>query len=192
MARKKEEINPICGQNLKTLLSDHKMAQKDLAKTLNYTEQHLSLIINGSRRLTVETARKIAAIFPGTRYEWLMGYDNFRSNDEVISAAVNNIYKEAETRREFTEYVFDLCGYKVKHFPKGEEFPGIVLENNCYGIIKNNLVIAYMSVQECSQLVREITNYAKYLANNAVDRYKIRVNVPFELPKVDTEEKENG
>lgn len=192
MARKKEEINPICGQNLRKLLSDHKMAQKDLAKILNYTEQHLSLIINGSRRLTVETARKIAAIFPGTRYEWLMGYDNFRSNDEVISAAVNNIYKEAETRREFTEYVFDLCGYKVKYFPKEEEFPGIVLDNNCYGIIKNNLVIAYMSVQECSQLVHEITNYAKYLVNNAVDRYKIRVDVPFELPKVDTEEKENG
>ena len=192
MARKREDINPVCGRNLKVLLSDNKMTQKELAKELHYTEQHLSLIINGNRRLTVEAAKKIATLFPGTRYEWLMGYDDFRSDSELISTAIDMIYGDTENRHIFTEVVFDLCGYKLEYFQKGAKFPGIVLDDDCYGIIKNNLIVAYMSVGERSELFHEILNYAKYLVNNAVNNYKTRVDVPFDLSEVDAKRKENG
>ena len=118
MARKREEINQICGKNLKCLLSSNKMTQKQLAKELNYTEQHLSLIIKGKRRLTTEAARKIAEMFPGTRYEWLMGYDDYRTVAEKGIHDLEMVKTITEIQAYTISELASMSGYIV-------EFPGL-------------------------------------------------------------------
>lgn len=79
MSRKKVEINPIRGERLKMLLIENGVDQKELANKIGYTKEHISYIINGRRNLTEDAAQAIIKQFPGTRIEWLMGYDDFKT-----------------------------------------------------------------------------------------------------------------
>lgn len=79
MSRKKVEINPIRGERLKMLLIENGIDQKELADKINYSKEHISYIINGRRNLTEDAAQAIIKLFPGTRIEWLMGYDDFKT-----------------------------------------------------------------------------------------------------------------
>ena len=92
MARKKEEINPVSGLRLKSLLATKGITQKDFAAKLGYTEQHISQIIKGKRRLTAEMAHKVAEEF-SCRFEWLMGYDDFETLNERLHAISDADYE---------------------------------------------------------------------------------------------------
>jgi len=85
MSRKKEEVNPASGLRLKSLLVANGTTQKDFAAKFGYTEQHISQIIKGKRRLTSEMAHRVAEEFC-CRYEWLMGYDDFKTLNERMHA----------------------------------------------------------------------------------------------------------
>lgn len=92
MSRKKEDINPASGLRLKSLLAAKGITQKDFAAEFDYTEQHISQIIKGKRRLTAEMARKVADEFD-CRYEWLMGYDDFKTLNERMHAISETDYE---------------------------------------------------------------------------------------------------
>lgn len=158
MGRKKKEINPVCGHNLKVLLSDNKMTQKDLAAELNYTEQHMSLIVKGRRCLTEETARKIAAMFPGTRYEWLMGYDNFRTDMEKALSSVVDELGIVAVNRDFMKALFFENGLELQGFGGlfkcGERIPICKLDGE---------VVSSISEPEYTALIKEIWQYGSYL-----------------------------
>lgn len=158
MGRKKENINPVCGRNLKVLLSDNKMTQKRLAEELGYTEQHISLIIKGTRRMTEETARKIVALFPGTRYEWLMGYDGFRTEmEKALSSAVDEL-KLVAINRDFIKALLFENGFELQQFgglfKYGERAPIKRL---------NGEVVSSISEVEYTALIKELWQYGSYL-----------------------------
>jgi len=48
---------------LKECLKESGLSQKQVAEKLNYTEQHISYVINGKRKLTKELAIKLAEVF---------------------------------------------------------------------------------------------------------------------------------
>lgn len=180
MARKKEEINPICGRNLKALLSDNKMTQKELAKILNYTEQHLSLITKGERRLTPEAARNIIEIFPGVRYEWLMGYDEYRTDDDRISAKMDKGFFRAKIRSCFMRYFFGINGYEVKFIRQNKK---VLSENDYYGVLQNNKEIARLSESEYRYLQDEITSFALYEIDRLLNGKPERTVKPLCMPE---------
>lgn len=88
MGRKSVEINPECGKRVKELISDVKMSQIELAKRLNYTPQQISRIVQGKSRLTEYTAQQIVDVCKSkaplnrTRYEWLMCYDDLKTESD--------------------------------------------------------------------------------------------------------------
>lgn len=79
MGRKVQEINPVCGKRIKELMTDNNLKQKEFAQILGYTEQHISALVQGKRHLSDQAAIAIAKKFPPVRYEWLMGYDDFKN-----------------------------------------------------------------------------------------------------------------
>jgi len=92
MGRKKLEINPLSGDRLRYLLKKNNKTSAECAGRLDYEPQHFSYVINGKRRLTAEFAREIIGLFPGTRFEWLMGEDDVETEDEF---QLNTKIKEA-------------------------------------------------------------------------------------------------
>jgi len=81
--RKKEEINKICGKRLRELISASNLTQYEFADKINYTEQQVSYMVNGKRRITPDAAMRIAEMFPPTRFEWLLGLDDFKTPFEI-------------------------------------------------------------------------------------------------------------
>lgn len=112
MARKNIEINQASGKRIKELLKENKITQIDFADTIHCTSEHLSAIINGRRRLTEDTARSIVLQFPNIRYEWLMGYDDFKTHHDIRNFAIEKIDEEKMHQQQhsiaFVEYITTL------------------------------------------------------------------------------------
>lgn len=89
MGRKMTAINADRGQRLKILLAESGMRQDELADKIGYTKEHISYIVNGKRNLTEDAARAIIRLFPETRIEWLMGYDDCRTEKEKKPASLH-------------------------------------------------------------------------------------------------------
>ena len=79
MARKRLEINKDSGNRLRQLLQENGLTQQFFAEQVGYTEQHVSLLVTGKRRLTPEAATQITKMFPPVRFEWLMGFDDYKT-----------------------------------------------------------------------------------------------------------------
>lgn len=96
MSRKKTEINPLRAERLKNLIDDLKMSQTDFARAVNYSQQHISGIINKKTALTEETASDILSVFPKYRQQWLLGYDDHMTNKEQFFHVIHNAETEAQ------------------------------------------------------------------------------------------------
>lgn len=92
MSRKASKINEKIGSRVKELLGDLGMTQQEFAAEFNYTEQHISYIVRGKRNLTVETAQAIAKKYPTVRFEWLLGYDDFKTEYERFAASIGALH----------------------------------------------------------------------------------------------------
>lgn len=93
MARPKKEINPIRAQRLNEIMTDEGINQRELSKRLNLSQQSISRILNGAATLTETTANRIIFEFPKYRFEWIMGYDDFKTvkdKDEWISNIIQD------------------------------------------------------------------------------------------------------
>lgn len=82
MSRKKTEINPIRAERVKELIEREGISQIDFGRRIHQTQQNVSRIINLKTALTEETALDIVAAFPEYRIEWLLGYDDARTDYE--------------------------------------------------------------------------------------------------------------
>ena len=93
MAKPSPEISIERGKRVKLLIEKHnkehpreRITQKALAEYLSMPAPVLNAKLSGSRTLTEDDARRIAAFFPRTRYQYIMCYDdNETSWDEFIS-----------------------------------------------------------------------------------------------------------
>lgn len=118
MARKRE-INQESGMRLKELLTERKVTQERLSEILECSVQHVSLIVNGKRRLTEENAQIIAKQFPPVRSDWLLGKDDYKTEydyqSEVIMEEISQIERKRNTlfeRYECIQNILRMFGYE--------------------------------------------------------------------------------
>jgi len=128
MGRKRTEINIESGYRLSSLLSERNIQQKELAEALYYTPQQISRIVTGKAPMTEEFARKVVellksidretalaktdesgAVVETIRYEWLMCYDDFKTEGDRISL----ICQRDSDRENIIEQLIELHGYSV-------------------------------------------------------------------------------
>lgn len=106
MANKKV-IHPKSGERLRELISDLNMTQAQFGARIGYGANHVSYVATSGRRLTEEFARKIVQEFPDIRYEWLMGYDDYKTEIEYKNSKLDEeLFK---IHKDIREYI-DLCG----------------------------------------------------------------------------------
>lgn len=116
MPKKAIIINPISGKRLKDVLKENHKTQREIAKELNYVEQHISAIIHGRKNLTPETAKEISRILP-VRFEYLMGYDDYKTEkDKQLfekNIEADSSIKEERKTIEFLYACFVNSGYEI-------------------------------------------------------------------------------
>ena len=87
MPKKKANINPISCERIKTIVAESGMTQQAFAETvLHCSQQHLSRMFNQKAPVTSDTALQIKKHFSNIRVEWIMGEDNYKSNEDYFLA----------------------------------------------------------------------------------------------------------
>lgn len=83
MPRKKVKINPEMGRRLKEIICSSGMTQVEVAIKANLAQQHLSNIVCGKRRLTIDVAQHIKeTAIPTMRMQYVMCMDDFKTEEE--------------------------------------------------------------------------------------------------------------
>lgn len=191
MEKKSTKINTIRGERLKILLSEKGISQKDLAEKIGYTKEHVSYIVNGRRNLTADAAELIVKLFSPVRFEWLMGYDDFKTNADFESAPLKKMISEiCDKRILFSALLFslgydksvldhskhaDLTFSDIKNMGPIDIADHIVemshdLDKIEYQLTKNGKEIGRCSVYEYESLIDDVFDFLEFKIRKICER----------------------
>lgn len=101
MPNKPEKPPETSGDRVKKLIDMYnkespgeKITQFSLAEDLKIHYNAFNAKLNGKRTLTLNDAKAIANKFPGTRYQWIMLEDDFRTEGERLAHAFEKVKHE--------------------------------------------------------------------------------------------------
>ena len=90
-----KEIDLIRVENVKTILERENMTQKKFAEKIGMSPENLNRIVRLRHPLTEATAETIHVYFPIYRIEWILGYDDFMTEEDLSRATDSGIRLEA-------------------------------------------------------------------------------------------------
>ncbi len=164
-----ESFHSVRGERIKTIYQELNLSQGELAERVNMKQSAISEMVNGKRTVTETTARAIVEEFPQYRFEWLMGYDDYKTLKDLNLA----IYQQAQHEGNLLDigffYFAKLNGYAVEHpdFSKAHYVDeALDLINHGYRITKGDQS-RQLSINELRDLEIDICDYIGY----RLDRY---------------------
>lgn len=137
MANKKT-INTKSGERLKELIISHDMTYSEFGKSVNLSERTINSYVSNTRRLTEDSARIITQIYPEVRFEWLMGWDDYKTEKEFTVSKIDKEYlNQHQTYFEWLNKIgvvgkaLPAFGYKLRtaYFANSSEAEKIEAEN---------------------------------------------------------------
>lgn len=131
MARKKGEINPVCGRHLRELIKEKGESNISIANKFGYTPEHISQIIRGHKRLTESFAEALSREYPDYSIEYLLGIREYKSESHLISELIRTEAKESKYLFTGLSAFATLTGYLI--YPPQ-------LETDCSDIAKAIMV----------------------------------------------------
>ncbi|MBQ9003836.1 MAG: helix-turn-helix transcriptional regulator [Eggerthellaceae bacterium] len=81
----KKEVNPIRRARLVQLMDEMNISQKELERQTGIKQQNISMMVRGLLNVSGPNAEAIAAAYPEIRIQWLMGYDDFKTDAELTA-----------------------------------------------------------------------------------------------------------
>lgn len=94
MGRPRIVRHPIRGLRVKQICVEQGITQNELSNRIGISKQNFSLMITGKANITEDTARKIVQIFPEYRFEWIMGYDDYKTPSDISISVYCRMLKE--------------------------------------------------------------------------------------------------
>lgn len=161
MAKTDIELGKKRGERVKELIKAHNMTQEELAYKIGYTPTHLSAVLNGRRSLTVEAAQSISELFPATRYQWIMCFDDFKTDNEKAIKKISDINSEWQSRLSAVRILAYLSGYDIELFKENNTDSDpieYVLRSvkEGYKIIKDGVTIATIPIDRFNLLALDV------------------------------------
>lgn len=163
MSRKRLEVNPIRGERLKMLLIENGVDQKEFAEKIGYTKEHISYIVNGRRNLTEDAAQATIKQFPGTRIEWLMGYDDFKTEAASFHSVINTMKNESNLLYTGLCALGLLTGYEIipPNLQNAGSLDNFFKQMKAGYRIKNGNQAVDLSLDEMNRFENEICDFVE-------------------------------
>lgn len=150
MARKRVDINPAWGENLRKICKDQGITQVELGKKIGLTQQTISKIAQGHASLTTQTANAIVKLFPQYRFQWLMGYDRYATEGEYIANRIMDRAFEEMNEIDAVMPLFDLYGYEEVSRKRGKDRSQVLITvrkaETSYVVEHNDLADAFHDI----------------------------------------------
>lgn len=111
MAKIKQEINPKCADRLKELCKRFNTTQTAISEATFISQNTLSKIAQGKAPMTYNVACAIASKFPSVHVEWLMGNDDYMTDEEEGICIASSVVVESMSRTKAVRSLLHLSGY---------------------------------------------------------------------------------
>ena len=172
MGRPKTEIKPKPAERLKMLCDDEGITQKDLSKKIHISPQTISKIINQRSSLTEDNAKRIIDLYPKYRFEWLMGYDPYKTTSELNLAILSQAQQEGDKLLLGLQAFASLCGYEIS-LPlsaNGSKDAMEIVEAIKLGYAINRKgKTVYISIDNMNRLQNEICDFVEFKLKKIVE-----------------------
>lgn len=159
MPKSSSYINPVSGIRIKEQIRARHLKQCDLAKEINISQKHLSNIISGRKALTLENAQILAEKL-GVRYEYLLGTDNFPT-EEDLTVCFNQAWEEAEKEDSAFPILFELVGFKVQA-QRMAKSDGTTVRTNYLDVFHDGELCCTCSESDIERLKSEIKDFTEF------------------------------
>lgn len=170
-----EKITAGSGERAKALFSwwkskhpHEKKTQAALAESMGILPEVLNAKLNGKRTLTTKDAKKIADFFPGVRFEYIMGFDNAITEDELLSEYVNKKQNMAQRKTSCFITLAELSGFEVVF--AGTDClvaSGNSIKTEDYYILRRGALEQRVYFSQITEFVEELSDYL----NVRLDRF---------------------
>lgn len=178
MTKPSEELNKKRGDRVKELFKwwnalhpEQKKTQAELADTMSgrngkgISAIALNAKLNNGRTLTEKDAREIAAYFPGSRFEFIMCYDDYMTDSEKFGAVISDMQDEAHLLLLGLNAFSKLCDYQISAAspvrtdpaPVGEVLKAI---REGYTIRKDDRTVR-LSLEEMNDFENEVCDFVE-------------------------------
>lgn len=116
MGRKHIEFNPECGKRVKEWFKEADVKQNAAAKMINWSQQHISNVINGNERLTPDRAKDIADKIPNKEGEHvLVDYLLCNIDCKTEKELFHSKYTTLCNRSDLVSDLVESLGYNLTH-----------------------------------------------------------------------------
>lgn len=159
MGRKSASISANSGKNIKALLKAHGKSQEWLAEQLDLSPVTVSRFLTGNR-MTRDRAEMIASLFPGTRIEFIMGYDEYLTQFDFVRAKAKQIYKKRTAPADAFYLLAKAQGFEFERIPDDERTPDDTRENR---VIYYSNPITKISNEALDRIISNTSEYALFL-----------------------------
>lgn len=179
MGRKQIKINAIRGKRLKTLLNEKKIDQKEFAEEIGYSAEHISYIINGKRNLTEDAAGRIAEKFPDIRIGWLLGWDDFKTEED------ENEYERLRSQRagimeqEMMRKIAHQAGYDFSY--RGVSMDDALRGEEAYIFLSSSGEAVGFTLSEYWDFWYDFMDYAVFRLKRTIEKKYISNNIEIDM-----------
>lgn len=171
MGRKRVEIKPEPAERLKQLCDEENIKQQELAAMICTSPQTISKIINRKSSLTEDNAARIVALYPKYRFEWLMGYDPYKTNAELFMGVISDTQKESDMMMLGLKAFASLCGFEIS--PELSDSNQTDLASFIHRLhsgysISRNGKKALISLEEMNHIQNEVCDFIEFKLSRLV------------------------
>lgn len=200
MAKVDDEINKKRGDRVRELFRwwnaehpEQKKTNVELANTMigrkkdivGISPNALSAKLNDKRTLTEKDAREIAAFFPGSRFEFIMCYDDYMTLDEYYKAIFDQMKDDARMLDGLIDRALHDKKCSLKLFKEVNAPEGIKLGSDCYAIIEDDQIVGFIPVSEYFTLRHEIADFIAFIVGKKTAFYRKQMLSPVPYKKED-------
>lgn len=159
MARPKKEIHVERGKRLKQLCDEQGISQQELSRRTNISQQNISCMVNGKANVTENTANIIVKEFPEYSFEWLMGYSDFKTSDEMRVYARDLADRVLMRNEHFIQCIISMAEMRGYHIERNSGQTEYIRDN-----------IIYLDSAQMDRLAKEMMDFLelrlKWLCEN--------------------------
>lgn len=160
------EINPIRGLRVKQLCEEQGINQIELSQRIYISQQKISEMINGKANVTETTARAIVQAFPQYRFEWLMGYDDYKNTAEKNNAIIRQAQHEGTLLEAGLRFISSLSGFEIsgpfERIPQLVPVEELLTQFNEGFIVTKEGESCRLTIDEMVQLENDVCDYVEY------------------------------
>lgn len=156
----------------KELIKESGLLNKEVAQKIGVSDSYMSMLYNGKVFLTMNLAKKfIRNIAPSVRVPYLLGYDDFKTDsDVVVTLGVTKYAKESHGSIDLMwlglSAFAQLSSFDINGLSTQDKTVEEIIDNvgSWYTLTKDSQSVK-LSVEELNQLENDICDYVEFRLN---------------------------